>query len=130
MNYKSMTQRELKQHLLENRNDFEALRELKSRPKQASVTIPAHTSREEAERILRETIGEYLDMTKPDFNTIPLKEFRNYLKKNRSDRDAWDIYMERLDRETTKVSFPCPNSPEDIEIAINSNTELKTKFGI
>ena len=53
-----MTQKELKQHLLENRNDLEALRELKSRPKHSSVTVPPNTSKEEAERILRETIGE------------------------------------------------------------------------
>jgi hypothetical protein len=58
MNYKSMTQKELKQHLLDNRNDLEALRELKSRPKQTSVTIPANTPKEEAERILRETVGQ------------------------------------------------------------------------
>jgi hypothetical protein len=51
-----MTQKELKQHLLDNRNDLEALRELKSRPKQTSVTIPANTPIEEAERILRETV--------------------------------------------------------------------------
>ena len=53
-----MTQKELKQHLLENRNDLEALRELKSRPKYSSVNVPPNTSKEEAERILRETIGE------------------------------------------------------------------------
>lgn len=52
-----MTQKQLKQHLLEHRNDLEALRELKSRPKQASVTISANTPKEEAERILRETIS-------------------------------------------------------------------------
>lgn len=69
-------------------------------------------------------------MMKPDFNTISLKEFRDYLKKNRSDTEAWDIYMERLDRETTKVSFPYPDSPKDIEQAINSNAELKAKFGL
>lgn len=34
---------------------MEALRELKSRPKHSSVTVPADTSREEAKRILRET---------------------------------------------------------------------------
>ena len=58
MNYKSMTQRELKQHLLENRNDLAALRELKSRPKQASVTVPKNASKEESDRILKETIEE------------------------------------------------------------------------
>ena len=53
-----MTQRELKQHLLKNRNDLEALRELKSRPKRSSVTVSANTPTEEAKRILKETIGE------------------------------------------------------------------------
>ncbi len=49
MNYKTMIQRELKQYLLEHRNDLEALRELKSRPKHScSVTIPADTPKEEA----------------------------------------------------------------------------------
>ena len=57
MNYKSMTRKQLKQYLLDNRNDLEALRELQSRPKKNSVTIPADTSREEAERILREAIN-------------------------------------------------------------------------
>ena len=50
MKYKSMTRRQLKQHLLNNRNDLEALRELQSRPKQNSITIPADTPKEEAER--------------------------------------------------------------------------------
>ena len=53
-----MTQRELKQHLLKNRNDLAALRELKSRPKQASVTVPKNASKEESDRILKETIEE------------------------------------------------------------------------
>ena len=53
-----MTQKELKQHLLENRNDLEALRELKSRPKYSSVTIPPNTTKEESDRILKEAIGE------------------------------------------------------------------------
>lgn len=58
MNYKLMTQKELKQYLLENRNNLEALRELKSRPKHSSVTISANTPTEEAKRILKETIVE------------------------------------------------------------------------
>ena len=56
MNYKSMTQKELKQHLLQNRDDFKALRELKSRPKHTSVTIPANTPEKESKRILKQTI--------------------------------------------------------------------------
>jgi hypothetical protein len=69
-------------------------------------------------------------MTKPDFNTISLKEFRNYLRANRNDDEAWNIYLTRLDNEATSVSFPCPSSVEDVKQAINSNTKLKAKFGI
>lgn len=67
---------------------------------------------------------------KPDFKTISLKEFRSYLRVNRNDTEAWDIYMARLDKEASKTNFPPPASPEDIKEAINSNTELKAKFGI
>ena len=38
--------------------------------------------------------------------------------------------MDRLDKESHRVSFPPPTSPEEIKQAINSNPELKTKFGI
>ena len=54
-----MTQRELKQHLLDNRNDLEALRELKSRPKHSSLTLSANTIKEESDRILRDIIDNY-----------------------------------------------------------------------
>ena len=53
-----MTQKELKQHLLSHRDDLTALRELKSRPKQTSVTVGVNTSKEEQMRILKEIIGD------------------------------------------------------------------------
>ena len=68
-------------------------------------------------------------MMKPDFNSITLKEFRKYLKANRQDREAWNIYLDRMDRESTKISFPPPKSLEDVAEAINSNPEVKAKFG-
>lgn len=66
---------------------------------------------------------------KPDFNNISLKDFREYLKANRNDSEAWDIYYVRMDRESSRVNFPCPANPEDIRQAIESNSELKAKFG-
>ena len=69
-------------------------------------------------------------MTKPDFSSINLKEFRNYLRQNRHDRQAWDIYLNRMDNEATKISFPHPTGIEDIQQAIKSNAELKTKLGM
>lgn len=56
MQYKSMTKSQLKQYLLNNRNDKEVLRELKSRPKHNLITIAANTTAEEQERILKKVI--------------------------------------------------------------------------
>jgi len=52
-----MTKSELKQYLLDNRNDKEALKELKSRPKQNVITIPANTNTVEQEEILKQAIS-------------------------------------------------------------------------
>ena len=57
MKYKSMTKKELKQYLLNNRNDKEALKELKSRPKQNVITIPANINTEEQEQILKQALS-------------------------------------------------------------------------
>lgn len=61
MQYKSMTKSQLKQYLLDNRNDKEALRELKSRPKHNVITIAANTTTEEQEQILKKAILEQQD---------------------------------------------------------------------
>ena len=57
MKYKSMTKSELKQYLLNNRNDQEALKELKSRPKQNVIVIPANTSTAEQEKMLKQGLS-------------------------------------------------------------------------
>ncbi|MGD1919741.1 MAG: hypothetical protein ACFCAD_13125 [Pleurocapsa sp.] len=57
MKYKSMTKSELKQYLLDNRDDKEALKELKSRPKQNVITIPANIDTVKQEEILKQAIS-------------------------------------------------------------------------
>ncbi len=57
MKYKSMTKRELKQYLLNNRDDKEALKELKLRPKQNVITIPANMNTEEQKQILKQALS-------------------------------------------------------------------------
>jgi hypothetical protein len=57
MKYKSMTKTQLKQYLLDNRDDKEALKELKSRPKRNVIVFAANTTTEEQERILKEAIS-------------------------------------------------------------------------
>ena len=51
--YKSMSDRELKQYLLENRHDRAALRELKTRPSLQKIVIPSNTSEEDLNRALK-----------------------------------------------------------------------------
>ena len=57
MKYKSMTKSELKQYLLDNRDDKEALKELKSRPKQNLITIPANIDTVEQEKIFKQAFS-------------------------------------------------------------------------
>ena len=52
-----MTKSELKQYLLNNRNDNEALKELKSRPKQNVISISANTNAAEQKKILKQAIS-------------------------------------------------------------------------
>ena len=56
--YKLMSKSQLKQYLLDNRHDKEALKELRSRPKQNAITMAADTSVEEQVRILKQVIEE------------------------------------------------------------------------
>ncbi|MGL5942092.1 MAG: DUF6887 family protein [Waterburya sp.] len=51
-----MTNSQLKQHLLKNRDDREALRELKRRPKKSAFVIPADATVQESDRILKNEI--------------------------------------------------------------------------
>ena len=55
--YKSMSNQELKQHLLENRDDKAALKELKSRPSSQKTVIPSNASEKDLDRVLKELIN-------------------------------------------------------------------------
>ena len=69
-------------------------------------------------------------MTKPDFKTISLKELRDYLRVNRRDERAWDIFFDRIDSEATKSPlYEAPKSPEDFEQFLENNPEVKAKLG-
>ena len=56
MNYKTIPNKDLKQYILENRSDTEALREYMSRPKFNSIVVAADASKEDTERALKEAI--------------------------------------------------------------------------
>ena len=70
-------------------------------------------------------------MTKPNFRTITLKEFREYLKVNRTDDEAWDIFFDRLDKEGQRSClYPPITSPEQFEQLLQDNPEVRAKFGV
>ena len=52
-----MTKSQLKQYLLNNRDDKEALKEPQSRPKKNVITISANMNAEEQERILKRALS-------------------------------------------------------------------------
>ena len=54
LNFKKMPLDKLRKYVLENREDEEAWKEFASRPRPNAITVPAQTSLEEQERILKE----------------------------------------------------------------------------
>lgn len=54
-----MTAQELKQHLLENRGDKQAKRELQLRPKKDGFAISAETSAEDCKQIIKNEIPKF-----------------------------------------------------------------------
>ena len=68
-------------------------------------------------------------MTKPDFKTMPLKELRGYVKTNRQDTQAWDIFLDRIDSEATKSPlYDAPLNFEEFEQVLEQNPEVKAKL--
>ena len=53
---------------------------------------------------------------KSKFEAMSRQELRAYILENREDEEAFHVYMDRLkDSPSTKI-YPCPNTPENLEI--------------
>ncbi len=55
LNFKEMPLNKLRKYVLEHREDEEAWKEFANRPRPNAIAVPAQTSLEEQERILRES---------------------------------------------------------------------------
>lgn len=53
---------------------------------------------------------------KPDFATMTTSDLRTYVLKHRDDLSAFYILMDRLNTNPSSVSYPCPNTPENLEV--------------
>lgn len=53
---------------------------------------------------------------KPDFATMITSDLRTYVLKNRHDQEAFYTLMDRLNTNLSSTSYPCPNTPENLEV--------------
>ena len=68
-------------------------------------------------------------MNKSDYEAMTRKELRDYLRINRTDEEAWEIFMQKNDREATKSPlYPAPKSFEEFEKFLEENPEVKARF--
>jgi hypothetical protein len=55
-------------------------------------------------------------MMKPDLNTMNTTDLRSYVLDHRDNREAFHTLMDRLNANASTTIYPCPNTPENIEI--------------
>lgn len=56
-------------------------------------------------------------MMQPNFKTMDIAQLRTYVLKNRDDQAAFNAFIDRLNTRPATKSYPCSNTPENIEIA-------------
>jgi hypothetical protein len=62
-------------------------------------------------------------MMKPNIETMNITDLRSYVLENRDDspearlrqREAFNALMDRLNTNVQTTTYPCPNTPENIE---------------
>jgi hypothetical protein len=64
---------------------------------------------------------------KPDFATMNTSDLRTYVLKNRDDREAFYTLMDRLNTNLSSPSYPCPNTPENLEVMKRA---IREKLGL
>jgi hypothetical protein len=52
---------------------------------------------------------------KPNIETMNTAELRSYVLENREDREAFNALIDRLNANAQTNTYPCPNTPENIE---------------
>jgi hypothetical protein len=52
----------------------------------------------------------------PTFETMPLEELRTYVLSHREDTAAFHTLVDRSKTPEPKTQYPCPNTPENVEI--------------
>ena len=69
-------------------------------------------------------------MNRSDYEAMNRIELRDYLRKNRTDELAWDVFMNKNDASPSKSPlYDAPKSLEDFQQFLENNPEVKAKLG-
>lgn len=52
---------------------------------------------------------------KPDLETMNTTDLRSYVLEHSEDREAFQALIDRLNANDRTTTYPCPNTPENIE---------------
>lgn len=52
----------------------------------------------------------------PDFKIMDIAQLRSYVLEHRDDQEAFNALMDQLNSRPAKKSYPCPNTPENLEV--------------
>jgi hypothetical protein len=53
---------------------------------------------------------------KPTFQDMSINQLRTYVLEHREDKDAFENLVDRLKTDASGVVYPCPNTPETIQV--------------
>lgn len=68
-------------------------------------------------------------MSKATYESMTREELRDYLRSNRNNSEAWEVFFDKLDRKTEeKITLPSFNSLEELEEIVSQNPTIKAKF--
>jgi hypothetical protein len=62
----------------------------------------------------------------PTFETMSIQELRAYVLSHREDVSAFHVLIDRTQSPEPRTQYPCPNTPEKIEI---TRQALREKLG-
>jgi hypothetical protein len=52
----------------------------------------------------------------PDFKMMDIAQLRSYVLEHRDDQEAFNALMDQLNARPITKSYPCPNTPENVEV--------------
>ena len=65
-----------------------------------------------------------------DYNQMSFDELKTIVRQDRTNENAWRAFFDKLDQQPKQEPLPEFSNLGELEQAIQSNPELKAKFGV